>query len=111
MIVRQKHSTKTFVPPGALSVYGDPNLPRRQRDRDPSEQHLMGVQHSGEIDKAACHRNVGDVHHPNLIGPGKRQFPEQIGIDLVARCGFRFFELAIHIDFKKISILYRKSYT
>ena len=110
-MLHQRCSTKTFVPPGALSVHADPDLPRRQQldevsggelaaligvedfglcvtgerflngfdaetrlqlDRDPSEQNPTGVQHSGEIDKIARHRNVGDVNRPNLIGLGNR---------------------------------------
>ena len=29
-MVRQRRSTKTFVPPGALSVHADPDFPRRE---------------------------------------------------------------------------------
>ena len=27
----------------------------------------------GEVDEAACHRNVGDVHRPDLVRPRHRQ--------------------------------------
>jgi hypothetical protein len=44
---------------------------------------------------SARHRDVGDVHRPDLVGPGDGQFPQQIGVDLVPRRRFRGVRLAV----------------
>jgi hypothetical protein len=44
-------------------------------------------EHDREIHEAARHRDVGDVHRPDLVRTCDRQAAQQIGIDLVA--GFR----------------------
>src|SRR5882672_1847515 len=42
---------------------------RLHRDRQPPRQNTTGrpVEHHGEIDEAVRHRNVGDVHGPDLV--------------------------------------------
>ena len=47
------------------------------------------VEHGSQIDEAPRHRDVGDVHRPDLIRPGDRQLAQQIGVDLVPRGRFR----------------------
>ena len=46
------------------------------------------VDNRGEIDKTACHRNVGDIHRPDLIGTFHHKMTQQIGIDFMAWGGF-----------------------
>jgi len=46
------------------------------------------IEHDGEINEAARHRNVGDVHRPDLVRPCDLHAAEQIRIDLVAGSGF-----------------------
>ena len=41
------------------------------------------------MDEAPRHRDVGNVHRPDLVGPGDGKFPQQIGVDLMPRCRFR----------------------
>ena len=41
------------------------------------------VDDGGEVDKAAGHRDVGDVPRPDLVGARHRQLSQQIRIDLV----------------------------
>lgn len=62
-----------------------------QRDRHPPCQDTPGepVEHCRQIDEAPRHRDVGDVHRPDLIGSGDRQLSQQIGVDLVPRCWLR----------------------
>ena len=62
-----------------------------QRYRHPPGQHPPGepVQNGSKIDEAARHRDVGDVHRPDLIGAGDRQVPQKIGVNLVPRRRFR----------------------
>ncbi len=43
------------------------------------------VDDCGQIDEAARHGNVGDVHRPDLVGPDDGEIAQQIGIDLVPR--------------------------
>ena len=49
-------------------------------------QHLARcpVHHRAQVVVAAGHRHVGDVGAPDLIGPGDRQVPQQVGIFTVA---------------------------
>ncbi len=71
--------------------------PGLQRDRQAPGQHLAAepVDDSNEIDEAAPHGDIGDVHRPDLIRLGYRQLPQQIRIDLVAWRGFRCVRLTI----------------
>jgi hypothetical protein len=59
--------------------------PGLHRDRQPPGQDAPAepVDHGGEIDEAACHGNVGQIHGPDLVCDC--QVAQQIGIDLVAR--------------------------
>ena len=34
-----------------------------------------GIQHDGEVQKAACRRHEGDVRHPELVRPGGDEVP------------------------------------
>jgi hypothetical protein len=43
------------------------------------------VDHRRQIDKAARHRDVGDVHRPHLVRSLNRQTTQKIRIDLVPR--------------------------
>src|SRR5262249_56839279 len=56
-------------------------------DRQPPRQHAATepVEHDGEVDKAPRHRNIRDVHRPDLVRPRDLNAPQQIGVDLVAR--------------------------
>ena len=76
------------------SFYAEVDL---QRDRHSPCQDTPGepIQHGSQVDEAPRHRNVGDVHRPDLIGPDDGQFSEQIGVDLVTRRRFRGVRLAI----------------
>src|SRR5262252_3421652 len=60
-------------------------------DRQPPRQHAATepIEHDGEVDKAPRHRNVRDVHRPDLVRPRDLNVPQQIRVDLVARlrCG------------------------
>jgi hypothetical protein len=38
-----------------------------------------------EIDEAAPHRDVGDVHRPDMVGPLDRHAAQEIRVDLVSR--------------------------
>src|SRR5262245_7365405 len=57
------------------------------RDRQPPRQHAAAepVEYYGQIDESACHRDVGDVHRPDLVRPCDFDAVQQIGIDLVPR--------------------------
>ena len=60
---------------------------RLHRNRQPPGQNpaTEPVDNGTEIDEAACHRDIGDVHRPDLIGPGDRHRAEQIWVNLVAQ--------------------------
>ena len=62
---------------------------RLHRDRQPPRQNTTcrPVQHHGEIDEAVRHRNVRDVHRPDLVRPPDLDAAQQIRIDLVAGLG------------------------
>jgi putative transposase len=66
-------------------------------DRHAPGQHPAGepVQDGGEIGEPSGHGDVGDVHRPDLTGPGHCQFSQQTGVDLAARGDFRSVWLAI----------------
>jgi len=57
------------------------------RVADPPTQHLAAVpvQDRDQVGEAPSQPDVGDVAAPHLIGPGDRNAPEQVGIDLVLR--------------------------
>src|SRR5881396_1431746 len=59
------------------------------RDRQPPRQNPTSrpVEDDSEIHEAACHRNVGDVHGPDLVRARDLHAAQQIWIDLVARFG------------------------
>ena len=59
-------------------------------DRQPPREHTAAepVDDRGQIDKAARHGDVGDVHGPNLIGPRDREAAQQVGINLLPWRGF-----------------------
>ena len=46
------------------------------------------IDYGEEINKAACHRDVGDVCRPHLVGTVDLQSTQQIGINLVSCRGF-----------------------
>ncbi len=70
---------------------------RIQKDRYPPRQHPPGepIDHGDQVDETTGHRDVSNIHGPDLIGPGDRQFPRQIRVDLVPRRRFRGVRLAI----------------
>ncbi len=43
------------------------------------------IDHGGEIDGAARHRDVRNIHGPDLIWPDGRHVAQEIGVDLVSR--------------------------
>src|SRR5262245_24813715 len=59
---------------------------RLHGDRQAPGQHPAAepVHDDGEVDKAAGHRHVGDVHRPHLVRPIDHKAAQQIGIDPVA---------------------------
>ena len=63
----------------------------------PPRQHATAepVEHNGQIDEAACHRDVGDVHRPHLVRPDDLHPAQQIRIDLVAGLRLRRARTAI----------------
>ena len=60
---------------------------RAQCDRQPPGEDLAAVpvDDGREIDEAARHRYVGDVHRPDLVWPGHRQVAQEVRVDLVPR--------------------------
>src|SRR6202163_2665270 len=70
---------------------------RLHRDRQPPRQNTTcrPVQHHGEIDEATRHRDVRDVHGPDLVRPRDLHAAQQIRIDLVTRLGLRGARTAI----------------
>ena len=46
-------------------------------------KYLKPVEHNGQIDKAACHRDVRDVHRPHLVRPNNLHPTQQIRVDFV----------------------------
>ena len=71
--------------------------PDLHRDRQPPGQNPAAepVDHGAEIDEAARHRDVGDVHRPHLVRPLDRHRAQQIRVDLVARRRLRRVRPAI----------------
>ena len=62
-----------------------------QRDRHPPGKDTAGepVDDSRKIDEATRHRDVGDVHRPDLIGPNDWQVAQKVGVDFVPGGRFR----------------------
>lgn len=58
-------------------------------DRQPPSQHAAAepIDHRSQIDEAARHGDVADVHGPGLVGPGDGHTGQQIRIDAMAWCG------------------------
>ena len=56
-------------------------------DRHPPGQNPPAepVDDGGQVDEAARHRDVGDVHGPDLVGAVDRQPAQQVRVDLVPR--------------------------
>ena len=53
-------------------VEGDGHAPTQHARTGP-------VEDGGEVDKAARHRDIRDVHRPDLVRPGVRPMPQEIG--------------------------------
>src|SRR5579863_7187279 len=62
------------------SLHGDRQLPGQHAAAEP-------VHHRGQIDEAARHGDVGNVHGPDLVGPCDGQAAQQIRIDAMAGRG------------------------
>ena len=60
-----------------------------------STRRLKTVDDRRQVDEAARHRDVGDVHRPDLVGPLDLHPAQEIGIDLVARRGFAGVRAAV----------------
>jgi hypothetical protein len=62
---------------------------RFHRDRQPPRQYATAepIEHDGQIDEAARHRDVRDVHRPDLVRPGDLHPAQQVRVDLVAGLG------------------------
>ncbi len=71
-----------------IHLHGNRNAPRQNPPAGP-------VHHGRQVDEAARHRNVRDVHGPHLVGPHHRKTTQKIRIDLVSICGFRGIRPAI----------------
>ena len=67
------------------------------RDREPPGQNPAAepVDHGGEIDEAARHGDVGDVHRPHPVRPLDLHVAQQIRVDLVPRRRLRGVRPAI----------------
>src|SRR5271170_1878836 len=70
---------------------------RFHRDRDAMAEHPPAepVDDGGQVNETARHRDIGDVHRPNLVRPLDLQPAQQIGINLVPRRGLRRVRLAV----------------
>src|ERR1035438_3554139 len=55
----------------------------------------MGIDNRCQIDEAACHGDIADVHSPRLIRPGDRDSAQQVGINLVSWRGLGGIRSAI----------------
>jgi hypothetical protein len=65
-----------------INLHADRHAPGQHPPAEP-------IHHCGEIDKAASHRNIRDIHRPHLVGPLDRHTAQQVGKNLVPVCGFR----------------------
>jgi len=75
---------------------------RLHRDRHAMRKHPPGrpVDDRRQIDEAPRHRDVGDVHRPDMVGLFDLQLAQEIGINLVARHGFAGVRAAVNcLDF------------
>src|SRR5262249_30600992 len=69
-------------------LHGNRYAPRQNATARP-------IEHNGQIDEAARHRDVGDVHRPHLVWSRDLDTAQQIRIDLVSRLGLRRTRTAI----------------
>src|SRR4051812_1556065 len=60
----------------------------RQESTRRLNQSAEPVDDSGQVDEAARHGHVGDVHGPDLVGQGDRHPAQQVRVDLVPWGGF-----------------------
>ena len=58
--------------------HGDRQSPRQNLAAEP-------VDDGAEIDEASRHRNIRQIHRPDLIGSGDRELAQEIGIDFMPR--------------------------
>ena len=64
-----------------INLHADRHPPGKNPPAEP-------VHHRREVDKAASHRNIGDIHRPHLVRPLDRYATQQIGKNLVSICRF-----------------------
>jgi hypothetical protein len=69
-------------------LHGDRQSPGQNPAAEP-------VDHRGEIDEAAGHGHVGDIHGPDLVRMVDAHAAEQVRVDLVPRRRFRGIRLAV----------------
>ena len=76
--------------PGKRFLYRFVTERHFERDRLLPRQNLAAepVDDSTEGDEATRHRDIGDVHRPDLIRTGHRQLAQEIGEDRVLLCWF-----------------------
>lgn len=60
------------------------------RDRQPPRQNSPAapVHDGAEVDEAASHRNICQVHRPDLVGSGDRQLLQEVRINFATWCWF-----------------------
>src|SRR5664280_2479357 len=70
---------------------------RLHRDRHAMAEHAPAepVDDGGEIDEAARHRDIGDVHRPDLVRTFDLQPAQKIGINLIPWRGLRRIRLTV----------------
>lgn len=70
---------------------------RLQCDREPPGQHLSAepVHDRCQVDEPARHGDIGDVHGPDMVGPGHSELAQKVWVDLVAGRRFRGVRLPI----------------
>jgi len=54
------------------------------------------IDHGGEVDNAFRHRDVSDVHHPDVMGPRDCQTAQQLRIDFGSGMAPTDVGLALH---------------
>ena len=71
-------------------------ISRERGGESPGQHPATGpVKNREERDEAPCHRNVGDIRRPDVIGTTDRQIAEEIRIDGVGRMSLTEARLAI----------------
>ena len=69
---------------------------RERVGESPGQHPATGpIEHREQIDEAPCHRNVGDIRRPDVIGTTDREIAEEIRIDGVGRMPLAEVRLAI----------------